>query len=93
MKKALNILLEVFAYIMIVVSMIIYLIQRILNSFVFWQEYPSYKGWLKNTKMNISGILQTIGIISYFLSPWTLFFSLPIYLLFKIWAIYGKQTT
>lgn len=93
MKKALNILLELFAYFMIAFSLCVYLIQRILNSFVFWQDYPSYKAWLRNTKMNISGIIQLITIGAYFLSPWTLFVNVPIYLLFKIWAIYGRQTT
>lgn len=92
MKKLLSILLEIFAYIMIAISFIIYHVQKVLNILVFWEDYPSYKKWLGNKEMNISAIIQTLGIIAYWLSPWTLFITITVFLLHKFKAINERST-
>jgi hypothetical protein len=69
---------------MVIISFLIYLNERIINTPIFWHDYPSYKKWLSNRKRTLRGVSVAIMTTLYFVNLYVFFMYLGIHIFVTI---------
>lgn len=87
----LSIIKDLFIYIMIGMSYIIYTVHKLSNIFVFWRSFPKYKNWLMDTKATITGVTITLLVASFFVHTIAVALMFVLYICVKSYDYGNKE--